>query len=182
MTAFGRAFFLGRVAFAPGGLFFSLHLKGDAIIIALMIDEQLTTLCRDARGYAEKLEAVPGASPELNSLLSRSSREIRRSLARFDSKLLLMATIGSVKSGKSTLTNCLTRRNLCATKLGLETTRLPMIILASDDGTERMELFSPLAADTLGEQELFELVIDYLRHVAPPEFHEKIAAISRRRI
>ena len=160
---------------------FLLHWRSDEDIIASMIDEQLTTLCREARGYAEKLEVTPGASPELNGQLARSSREIRRSLARFDSKLLLMATIGSVKSGKSTLTNCLTRRNLCATKLGLETTRLPMIILASDDGTERMELFSPLAADALSEQELFELVIDYLRHVAPPEFHEKIA-IDRRDI
>ncbi len=123
-----------------------------------MTEEQLTTLCRDARSYAEKLDAQPQGSPDLRAQLTRGSREIRRSLARFDSKLLLMATIGSVKSGKSTLTNCLSRRNLCATKLGLETTRLPMIILASDDGTERMELFSPLAADSLSEQELFELL------------------------
>ena len=146
-----------------------------------MMDEQLTELCEEARNYADRIEAETGASPDLKALLTRGSREIRRSLARFDSKLLLMATIGSVKSGKSTLTNCLTRRNLCATKLGLETTRLPMIILASDDGTERMELFSPLAADSLSEQELFELVIDYLRHVAPPEFHEKIT-VDRRNI
>ncbi len=144
-----------------------------------MKDEQLTELCEEARSYSDKIEAANEASPELRVLLTRGSREIRRSLARFDSKLLLMATIGSVKSGKSTLTNCLTRRNLCATKLGLETTRLPMIILASDDGTERMELFSPLAADSLSEQELFELVIDYLRHVAPPEFHEKIEVDRR---
>ena len=146
-----------------------------------MMDEQLKALCEEARGYADRIEGMSEASPELRTVLTRGSREIRRSLARFDSKLLLMATIGSVKSGKSTLTNCLSRRNLCATKLGLETTRLPMIILASDDGTERMELFSPLAADSLSEQELFELVIDYLRHIAPPEFHEKVS-IDRRNI
>ena len=146
-----------------------------------MTDEQLTTLQQEVRRFAGRLEGLPQASPDLRAVLTRGEREIRRSLARFDSKLMLMATIGSVKSGKSTLTNCLVRRGLCATKLGVETTRLPMIILASDDGTERMELFSPLAADTLGEQELFELVIDYLRHVAPPEFHEKIA-IDRRNI
>ena len=146
-----------------------------------MTDEQLNTLRQEVRRFSGKLEGMSQASPDLRAVLTRGEREIRRSLARFDSKLLLMATIGSVKSGKSTLTNCLTRRNLCATKLGVETTRLPMIILASDDGTERMELFSPLAADTLGEQELFELVIDYLRHVAPPEFHEKIA-VDRRNI
>lgn len=146
-----------------------------------MTDEQLTTLRQEVSRFSSKLESLAEASPGLQALLTRSEREIRRSLARFDSKLMLMATIGSVKSGKSTLTNCLSRRNLCATKLGVETTRLPMIILASDDGTERMELFSPLAADSLGEQELFELVIDYLRHVAPPEFHEKIA-IDRRNI
>ena len=146
-----------------------------------MMDEQLKALCEEARGYADRIEGMSEASPELRAVLTRGSREIRRSLARFDSKLLLMATIGSVKSGKSTLTNCLSRRNLCATKLGLETTRLPMIILASDDGTERMELFSPLAADSLSEQELFELVIDYLRHIAPPEFHEKVS-IDRRNI
>lgn len=146
-----------------------------------MMDEQLNALCEEARGYADKIEGVREASPELRAVLTRGSKEVRRSLARFESKLLLMATIGSVKSGKSTLTNCLTRRNLCATKLGVETTRLPMIILASDDGTERMELFSPLAADSLSEQDLFELVIDYLRHIAPPEFHEKIS-VDRRNI
>lgn len=146
-----------------------------------MTDEQINTMRQETQQFAGKLEGQPLASPELRALLTRGGREIRRSLARFDSKLLLMATIGSVKSGKSTLTNCLTRRNLCATKLGVETTRLPMIILASDDGTERMELFSPRAADALGEQELFELVIDYLRHVAPPEFDEKIS-IDRRNI
>lgn len=141
----------------------------------------LDTICKESSDYAAKLDNMPQASPELRTLTNRAAREIRRSLARFDSKLLLMATIGSVKSGKSTLTNCLTHRNLCATKLGIETTRLPMVILASDDGTERMELFSPLAADTLSEQELFELVIDYLRHVAPPEFEEKVA-IERRNL
>ena len=146
-----------------------------------MTDEQTHALRQEAQQFAGRLEGAPQASPELRALLTRGGREIRRSLARFDSKLLLMATIGSVKSGKSTLTNCLSRRNLCATKLGVETTRLPMIILASDDGTERMELFSPLAADALGEQELFELVIDYLRHVAPAEFHEKVS-IDRRNL
>ncbi len=146
-----------------------------------MMDEQLKELCGAALRYAEKLEGISNASPAMRALLARSGRAIRRSLARFDSRLLLMATIGSVKSGKSTLTNCLARRALCATQLGLETTRLPMIILASDDGTERIELFSPLAADALSEQELFELVIDYLRHVAPPEFHEKVS-VDRRNI
>ena len=146
-----------------------------------MTDEQINTLRQETQQFAGKLEGAPLASPGLRALLTRSSREIRRSLARFDSRLMLMATIGSVKSGKSTLTNCLSRRNLCATKLGVETTRLPMIILASDDGTERMELFSARAADSLKEQELFELVIDYLRHVAPPEFDEKIS-IDRRNI
>lgn len=144
-----------------------------------MADEQLKELCRGVGHYTEKLESVQEASPGLRALLTRCCKEIRRSLARFDSHLLLMATIGSVKSGKSTLTNCLARRALCATRLGLETTRLPMIILASDDGTERMELFSPLAADALSEQGLFELVIDYLRHVAPPEFHEKVSVERR---
>lgn len=149
--------------------------------MAHMTDEQLHTLRQETQQFAGRLEGLPEASPDLRALLTRGGREIRRSLARFDSKLMLMATIGSVKSGKSTLTNCLSRRNLCATKLGVETTRLPMIILASDDGTERMELFSPLAADSLSEQELFELVIDYLRHIAPAEFHEKIA-IDRRNL
>lgn len=145
------------------------------------METPLDIICKESADYATKLDNMPQASPELRAQTTRASREIRRSLARFDSKLLLMATIGSVKSGKSTLTNCLTRRNLCATKLGIETTRLPMVILASDDGTERMELFSPMAADSLSEQELFELVIDYLRHVAPPEFEDKVA-IERRNL
>ncbi len=140
-----------------------------------MMDRQLDSVCQEASAYASRLEELPQASPLLCAVATKGAREIRRSLARFDSKLLLMATIGSVKSGKSTLTNCLAHRRLCATRLGIETTRLPTIILASDDGTERMELFSPLAADSLSEQELFELVIDYLRHVAPPEFPEKVS-------
>lgn len=147
----------------------------------LSMDTQLDIICQEAAGFGRKLEGLSQASPELHQLTARGAREIQRSLARFRSNLLLMATIGSVKSGKSTLTNCLAHRNLCATKLGIETTRLPMIILASDDGTERMELFSPLAAGSLGEQELFELVIDYLRKVEPEDFHEKVS-IERRNI
>lgn len=143
------------------------------------MDTKTDTIRTESAAFAGKLDALNLASPELRMLTTRAAKEIRRSLARFESKLMLMATIGSVKSGKSTLTNCLSRRNLCATKLGIETTRLPMVILASDDGTERMELFSPLAADSLSEQELFELVIDYLRHVAPPEFDEKVSVERR---
>ncbi len=145
------------------------------------MDAQLDKICQEAQQYGKKLAELVKASPELRQLTTRSEREIQRSLARFRSNLLLMATIGSVKSGKSTLTNCLAHRNLCATKLGIETTRLPMVILASDDGTERMELFSPLAAGSLGDQELFELVIDYLRKVAPEDFDEKVS-IERRNI
>ena len=145
------------------------------------MDAQLDKICQEAQQYGKKLAELVKASPELRQLTTRSEREIQRSLARFRSNLLLMATIGSVKSGKSTLTNCLAHRNLCATKLGIETTRMPMVILASDDGTERMELFSPLAAGSLGDQELFELVIDYLRKVAPDDFDEKVS-IERRNI
>ncbi|MBR3925208.1 MAG: dynamin family protein [Akkermansia sp.] len=145
------------------------------------MDAQLDKICQDAKEFSAKLDGLVKASPDLRQLTARSSREIQRSLARFRSNLLLMATIGSVKSGKSTLTNCLAHRGLCATKLGIETTRLPMVILASDDGTERMELFSPLAAGSLGEQELFELVIDYLRKVAPDDFDEKVS-IERRNL
>ncbi len=146
-----------------------------------MIDKELDAICSRAEGYARRLQDVGEASPGLNDLKQRGAREIRRSLARFHSKLLLMSTIGSVKSGKSTLTNCLSRRNLCATKLGIETTRLPMVILASNDGTERIELYSPLAAGALDEQELFELVIDHLRHVETEEFAQKVG-IERRHI
>lgn len=145
------------------------------------MDAQLKTICQESLEFGKKLAELTKASPELRQLTARGEREIQRSLARFRSNLLLMATIGSVKSGKSTLTNCLAHRNLCATKLGIETTRLPMVILASDDGTERMELYSPLAAGSLGEQELFELVIDYLRKVAPEDFDEKVS-IDRRNI
>ena len=145
------------------------------------INTQLDSICQEAGDFAKKLDGLSKASPDLRMLITRGKREIERSLARFRSNLMLMATIGSVKSGKSTLTNCLAHRNLCATKLGIETTRLPMVILASDDGTERMELFSPLASGSLGEQELFELVIDYLRKVEPEDFHEKVS-IERRNI
>lgn len=144
-----------------------------------MSDRELDAICSRAEGYAKRLQEVGNASPELNAIKQRGAREIYRSLARFRSKLLLMSTIGSVKSGKSTLTNCLSRRNLCATKLGIETTRLPMVILASDDGTERMELYSPLAADSLDEQELFELVIDRLRHVETADFAGKVSTERR---
>lgn len=145
------------------------------------MEAQLKNICQESLEFSKRLAELAKASPELRQLTARGEREIQRSLARFRSNLLLMATIGSVKSGKSTLTNCLAHRNLCATKLGIETTRLPMVILASDDGTERMELYSPLAAGSLGEQELFELVIDYLRKVAPEDFDEKVS-IDRRNI
>ena len=139
----------------------------------------LDQLRNDSQQLIDELQQQNELTAELQSTLSRSCRSIKRSLTRFDSKLVLMATIGSVKSGKSTLTNCLTRRQLCATKLGIETTKLPLIILASDDGTERIELYSPMASKSLNEQELFELVIDHLRGIASEEFEQKIA-IDRR--
>ena len=76
------------------------------------MDAQLDKICQEAQQYGKKLAELVKASPELRQLTTRSEREIQRSLARFRSNLLLMATIGSVKSGKSTLTNCLAHRNL----------------------------------------------------------------------
>ncbi len=135
----------------------------------------------DCKLYALRLEKLGNCSPALREVSLRCARKLQRAGRRFDSKLVLMATIGSVKSGKSTLTNCLAHRELCATKLGQEMTQKPLIILSSDDGTERMELYSAKAASLLQEQELFELVIDHLRHAESPDFEAKIA-IDRREL
>ncbi len=138
------------------------------------MQEATNSLISESRDYLDKLRKTPSPSAELRQLALRHARELERSINRFDSKLILMATIGSVKSGKSTLSNCLARRDLCATELGIETTRLPLIILASPDGTERLELYSPKATHALDEQELFELVIDHLRGIDGEAFQEKI--------
>ncbi len=143
------------------------------------MQEALKSLLAESQAYVTRLQDIPTPSPELQKLALRSARELQRSIHRFDSKLILMATIGSVKSGKSTLSNCLARRELCATQLGIETTRLPLIVLASNDGTERIELFSPKAAHELDEKELFELVIDHLRGIDEENFNKKITLDRR---
>ncbi len=143
------------------------------------MQEAMSPLISESRAYLDALRQIPTPTPELRQLSLRFARELERSLNRFNSKLLLMATIGSVKSGKSTLNNCLARRELCATELGIETTRLPLIILASDDGTERIELYSAKATHDLDEQELFELVIDHLRGIDSDTFSEKISLDRR---
>ena len=129
----------------------------------------------DSHQLTEHLQRIYQASPELSACTSQCAKDIQRSLRRFDSRLLLMATIGSVKSGKSTLTNCLSKRELCKTTLGIETTKLPLILLASQDGTERMELFYSKATGQLKEEELFEQVIDYLKSIPADDFDEKIS-------
>ncbi len=143
------------------------------------MQEALKNLLAESQTYINRLEGIPTPSPELQKIAMRSARELQRSIHRFKSKLILMATIGSVKSGKSTLSNCLARRELCATQLGIETTRLPLIVLASNDGTERIELFSPKAAHELDEQELFELVIDHLRGIEKDNFNRKVTLDRR---
>ncbi len=143
------------------------------------MQEALKNLLAESQTYINRLEGIPTPSPELQKIAMRSARELQRSIHRFESKLILMATIGSVKSGKSTLSNCLARRELCATQLGIETTRLPLIVLASNDGTERIELFSPKAAHELDEKELFELVIDHLRGIEKDNFARKVTLDRR---
>ncbi len=132
-------------------------------------------LIKESDRYIQKLRAVDQCSAEFLACTAQNIRGIKRSIKRFDSKLLLMATIGSVKSGKSTLTNCLARRELCATSLGIETTTLPLIIVASQDGTERMELYSSKATGQLSEEELFEQVIDQVRGIPADDFNQKVA-------
>ncbi|MFI3242790.1 MAG: dynamin family protein [Akkermansia sp.] len=140
-----------------------------------MSDTSIEQLIQDSDRYLAKLRLVEHCSPAFSACTARSMRSIKRSIRRFDSQLLLMATIGSVKSGKSTLTNCLARRELCATTLGIETTTMPLIIIASQDGTERMELYSSKATGQLSEEELFEQVIDQIRGIPADDFSEKVA-------
>lgn len=140
-----------------------------------MSKTSIEQLIAESDRYILKLQAVEQGSAEFAACMARGVRSIRRSIKRFDSKLLLMATIGSVKSGKSTLTNCLARRELCATSLGIETTTLPLIIVASQDGTERMELYSSKATGQLSEEELFEQVVDQIRGIPADDFSEKVA-------
>ncbi len=140
-----------------------------------MSNTSIEQLIKESDRYIAKLRTVEQCSPDFSACTARSMRSIKRSIKRFDSKLLLMATIGSVKSGKSTLTNCLSRRELCATTLGIETTTLPLIIIASQDGTERMELYSSKATGQLSEEELFEQVIDQIRGIPADDFSEKVS-------
>ncbi len=140
-----------------------------------MSNTSIEQLIKESDRYIGKLRAVEQCSPDFSACTARSMRSIKRCIKRFDSQLLLMATIGSVKSGKSTLTNCLARRELCATTLGIETTTLPLIIIASKDGTERMELYSSKATGQLSEEELFEQVIDQIRGIPADDFSDKVA-------
>lgn len=140
-----------------------------------MSQPSIEQLIEESDRYILKLRAVEQSSAELTACIAGGIRKLSRSIKRFDSKLLLMATIGSVKSGKSTLTNCLAHRHLCATSLGIETTTLPLIIVASQDGTERMELYSSKATGLLDEEELFEQVIDLIRGIPADDFNDKVA-------
>ena len=90
-------------------------------------------------------------------------RRLARSRKEFDSKLFILLVFGPLKSGKSTLVNCLVRDEVSPTALGISTTKRPCIILGSNGASPSAEQFFEASRNPNTRKEAFENVIDHLR-------------------
>src|ERR1043165_8806492 len=58
--------------------------------------------------------------------------QLRRSLLLFDSNLFFVVIFGALKSGKSTLTNCLVEAEISPMGCGVDTTQRPCLMLRGE--------------------------------------------------
>lgn len=116
-----------------------------------------------SNGWKNRLAAAGPLDAETQAALQRVVRRLARSRKEFDSKLFILLVFGPLKSGKSTLVNCLVRNEVSPTALGISTTKRPCIILGANGAPHSAEQFFEVGRNADTRCEAFENVIDYLR-------------------
>lgn len=126
--------------------------------------DKLLSLLENAAGdWTSRLATAGPLAPGIEEALRGVVRRLARSRKEFDSKLFILLVFGPLKSGKSTLVNCLVRSEVSPTALGISTTKRPCIILGSNGASPSAEQFFEASRNPNTRREAFENVIDHLR-------------------
>lgn len=123
----------------------------------------LSVLENFANDWTYRLATVGPLDLEIQAALRGVVRRLTRSRKEFDSKLFILLVFGPLKSGKSTLVNCLVRSEVSPTALGISTTKRPCIILGANGSPHSAEQFFEVGRNPNTRLEAFENVIDHLR-------------------
>lgn len=92
---------------------------------------------------------------------------LKRSEGQFSSKIFIMLVFGPLKSGKSTLVNCLAGYEVSPTALGISSTKRPSIVIGADVEEPTAKQFYEANRSQAKRLERFEQVIDCLRGILP---------------
>ncbi len=120
-----------------------------------------------ANDWTNRLAAAP-LEPVIHDKLRGVVRRLARSRKEFASKLFILLVFGPLKSGKSTLVNCLVRSEVSPTALGISATKRPCIILGANGAPDSAEQYFATQRDPGTRLEAFESVIDHLRGLDEP--------------
>ncbi|HSI83339.1 MAG: dynamin family protein [Candidatus Methylacidiphilales bacterium] len=99
------------------------------------------------------------------SALRHILTQLNCAMLLFESNLFFVVIFGALKSGKSTLTNCLVEREISPMGYGVDTTQRPCLILRGEK-EQCCQYFMRHGGD---RQYVFDLVIDYLKGVIPED-------------
>ncbi len=131
--------------------------------------ERLLALLENcAKECKRHLENAGSLELTIQEAVRRVVRQLARSRKEFDSKLFILLVFGPLKSGKSTLVNCLVRNEVSPTALGISTTKRPCIILRANGAAHAAEQFFEAGRNAKTRGEAFENVIDHLRGLEEP--------------
>jgi len=113
--------------------------------------------------HVKRFDLLENGLIQHSEAISAAMRQLRRARQEFDAHLFIVTAFGPLKSGKSTFINSVARAKVSPTQYGRECTLNPSIII-QDDHPGIEQYFSKLPYDD--DNELFNLVIDYLRGMA----------------
>lgn len=105
----------------------------------------------------------PAVEEDVGRHLAEVTRRLKRTAAEFNSKLFILLVFGPLKSGKSTLVNCLVGSEVSPTALGISTTKRPSIMLSAPGQEPMAEQFFEAERNPETRLQTFEVAIDYLR-------------------
>lgn len=131
-------------------------------------DRLLGLLETSANDWTNRLATTGPLEPVIQEAFRGVVRRLVRSRKEFASKLFILMVFGPLKSGKSTLVNCLVRSEVSPTALGISTTKRPCIILGANGAPDSAEQFFATKRDPNTRLEAFESVIDHLRGLDEP--------------
>ncbi|MEG0428094.1 MAG: dynamin family protein, partial [Akkermansia sp.] len=127
--------------------------------------EELSSQLKKFRNLDNDLDENEEGSLDL---LKQKTADLRRKIREFDSDLFIVATLGMLKAGKSSLINLLSRSSLASPiGYGHDTTLRPALITQAPEETpDRGNILVWFAKDKVSFTDALDDVIDYIRGIS----------------